>query len=228
MKVALCYFGLVRGFKLEETFESHQEMIYNALKEDNIDFSVYVSTYFDKDYDETNLNKIPNLVKISKKSDKTVSNEIIKQISDCFTCPHYFTKEHKTNLLKCWFSQQDLYNLLKNKKYDLVIVMDIGQKIISRLDNLNNLDKDRIYVPNFAQHRGYCGRMVIGNYKNIMYFLNKYNYLMDRIEKDKDKTIDIHPETFYKTYLQKENIPIGFLSVKFWRCRTDGTLIKDV
>lgn len=228
MKVALCYFGLIRGFKFQEVYETHKIHIYDILQRDNIVFDVYSSTY-DKDYDSTNVDKIPNLVKINKQSDQEISLKI-NEFSNNFKCPDYYTEELKINLLKCWTSQQDLHDMILNSKtkYDLIIVMDIGQKILSNLDNLNNLNKNNIYVANFAHHGGYNGRLLIGNHENMMYFLNKYNYLMERISIDKKEIIDIHPETFYKFYLRTANLDIGFLTIKFWRCRTNGFLVKDV
>lgn len=222
MKVALCYFGLVRGFKYNNVYESHKKYIYDILKKQNIDFTVYISTY-DKDYDQTNIDKIPNLIKINKQNDEIISQKIL-QISDNFTVPQNYTEELKQNLLKCWYSQQDLYNMLKNsgKSYDLIIVMDIAQLILNEIDDLNQFKHDYIYVPNFAFHLGYCGRMLIGNMKNILFFLNKFNFIQTF-------KINIHPESFYKYYIEQiGKIQIRFFKIKFWRCRTNGMLVKDI
>ncbi len=222
MKLALCYFGLIRGFKFQHVYESHKKYIYDVLQEQNIEFNVFISTY-DKDYDANNIEKIPNVKKINKTSDEKITEQL-KPIAEKFKCPKYYTEELRLNLLKCWYSQKDLYKMLleANENYDYIIVMDIGQLILNELDSIKSLDQNYIYVPNFAHHNGYCGRMLIGNMKNMLFFLKKYDYILE------DPNINIHPETFYKHYIENiGKIVVKYLKFKFWRCRTNGDLVKD-
>lgn len=222
MKLALCYFGLIRGFKFQNVYESHKKYIYDVLKEQNIEFSVFASTY-DKDYDSLNIDKIPNLKMINKLSDAEIT-EKLKPMAEHFDCPKYYTEELKMNLLKCWYSQKELYKMLlqENENYDYIMVMDIGQLILNKLDNINSLEKDCIYVPNFAHHNGYCGRMLIGSMENMLFFLKKYEYIQEHLN------TNIHPETFYKNYIENiGKLSVKYLNFKFWRCRTNGDLVKD-
>jgi hypothetical protein len=237
MKIVICYFGLIRGFKYEHVFKSHEKYLYNELAKQNIDFSVYISTY-DKDYDELNIKKIPNLINCDVVSDSDMEQKL-DIIKDKFICPNNYTDEIKINLLKCWKSQENLCKMIENTSFDLCILMDIGQLLFSPIDNLNNLDTNCIYYPKFASHYGYNGRMVIANYHNMIIFMDKLNYLTlqdpvlimctPKILQLSNNSPNLHPESVYKLYIEHKNIRVKFLnSIKFWRCRTDGSVVKDV
>lgn len=239
MKVAICYYGLIRGFKYDNVFNSHQEYLYDVLKSQNINFSVFLSTY-DKDYDNTNVEKIPNLVKVNKRSDAVIT-ESIKKYSDRFICPINFGNELKMNLLKSWSSQQDLREMIleSNDTFDFIIVMDLAQKILTPLDDIRLFDTNAIYVPNFSHHYGYNDRMTIGNTKDILFLMNKLNYLLSQekipimctrevLKLNRSISPNLHPESAYKIYLENiGNLTVKHFKMKFWRCRTNGDMVKD-
>ena len=59
-KICIIYWGLIRGFRFDYTFNSHKQYLYDNFKNNNIDFDVYLVTN-NIEYNEINVDKIPNL-----------------------------------------------------------------------------------------------------------------------------------------------------------------------
>jgi len=237
MKIAILYYGLIRGFKYQHVLDSHQKYLWNEIESQGHSFDTFISTY-DKDYDETNVLKVPNLKKLLIVSDKNTENNL-KNMVNLFTCPMNFTEETKMNLLKSWKSQETFISIMQNEEeYDLYIMTDIAQKMLTPLDLLSSLKTDTLYTPNFSEHTGLNDRMMICNKENMIFICDKLNYLCNQEPKlimcsrtilRKNKNCNLHPESAYKLLItnacKKHN---KLKKIKFWRIRTDGTAIKDI
>lgn len=252
MKALICYWGLVRGFKFQKTFDSHKQHIWDVLKEQNIDFDVMIHTY-NKQFDFQVFN-IHNTRYCVIEDDAIVSQRIIPKIRNVYT-PTYFTEEHRLGLFKCWHSQQHLHDqILKIKhEYDFIITLDIAQYFATSIPkNIKDLDFENMYVSNFESFNGYNPRFCMSNVDNILFYLSKFNYVLADEENIPDNMIDpdyqhryiefmtstfdctqdelknipnLHPEWQLKTYLDvigQKNI--CEIPIKFWRVRINGQI----
>ena len=240
MTLAICYFGLVRGFKFPEIAKSHSTQIFNKLKDLKIDFDVYIHTY-NKQYDDS-VKNIEHIEKLEIDNDQTIENMIVPLLNNVY-CPNYWSNTHKINLFKCWYSQQKLREMLiqSHKHYDFVLILDIGQEILSPLDNILKLDPEYCYMPNFAFHEGLPVRLFLSNMQNALYYLDKFDFVLkdpDNIpnlcgknqqrKKVGTKIPNIHPETGCKIYLiDIGKLKVKYLTIKFRRVRFDGKKEKD-
>lgn len=252
MKALICYWGLVRGFKFQKTFESHKQHIWDVLKEQNINFDVMIHTY-NKDFDFQTFN-IENTRYIVIEDDVIVSQRIIPKIRNVHL-PTYFTEEHRLGLFKCWHSQQHLHDqILKIKhEYDFVITLDIAQYFGTSIPkNIKDLNLDNMYVSEFESFKGYNPRFCMSNVDNILFYLSKFNYVLADEENIPDNMIDpddkygyiafminvfgckydeikgipnLHPEWQLKTYLDSIGKKKACeIPIKFWRVRTSGRI----
>lgn len=243
MKIGICYFGLIRGFRYKETYESHKKNIYDKLSEMEIEYDVYISTY-NKEYSDKYVNLIPNIKKIEIIDDEETHKDILKNEYNRFICPANFREnnnDYKMNLLKCWRSQENLRKMIINCKYDACILIDIGQVINTPIDNIKLFDLEYMYIPKFAHHYGYNGRFIIANMKNMLFFLNKLEYLLSQskipimvssnilsISENFANPPNLHPESAYKIYIEEiGKLKVKYHGVDFCRHRFDGTLIKE-
>ena len=217
-KICIIYWGLIRGFKLDFVFNSHKKYLYDNLISKNIDFDIFVVTN-NVDYDETNINKIPNLklLKIINVDEIHNLDEYKKAYKNiCFTTPGWCDYFHK-NLLIVYYNKQQLASIIPNNYYKY-ISMDIGNLI-------NNFDLSLIDTElNFSSsHEISCGinpRFLIGDYNCIFAELNKFNTILNY---DIPLAI-LNPESFLTTYFGNKQIVIKNTHlIEVLRVRADGT-----
>tara|TARA_B110000261_G_scaffold133797_1_gene150740 strand:- start:90 stop:755 length:666 start_codon:yes stop_codon:yes gene_type:complete len=148
---AVCFFGLTRSVKY--TLPSIEKNIYQVLKENNINYEVYLHTYdlrklnlkrsnenVDLDTEEWKLLK-PNYYKIDSQEefDKSYDYEFIKKYGD-----YWKTNFQNTfNLIRQFNSLKQLQKLI-NKKYDYYIILRPDLLYIDKLD-INLINK---YIDN--------------------------------------------------------------------------------
>lgn len=252
MKALICYWGLIRGFKYDLTLESHKKHIWDVLKQQGIDFDVMLHSY-NKEFDLQPFN-IDNLKYIAIEDDYIVTKRILPKIRNIYL-PQYFHEEHRRGLFKCWYSQQHLHDKLQSIKdeYDFAITLDIAQYFASSLpENIKDLDMSIMYLTDFERFEGYNPRFCMSNVENILFYLNKFNYVLqdeDQIpngmvnptyqqkyikaymkhfkvsQKEVKEIPNLHPEWQLKTYIDKVGRKkVCEISLKFWRIRTDAQL----
>lgn len=178
MKALICYWGLVRGFKYPHTLESHKKHIWNVLTEQGIDYDVMVHTY-NKEFDFQVMN-IDNLKYIAIEDNDVIGKRLLPKMVNIYM-PVYFTEEHRLGLFKCWHSQKHLRDQVELVKddYDIVITLDIAQYFVSSLpSNLRDLDMSKVYMTNFERFYGYNPRFCMSNAENVMFYLNKIDYVL--------------------------------------------------
>jgi hypothetical protein len=252
MKALICYWGLIRGFKYKGTFESHKKYIWNVLKEQDIEFDVMLHTY-NKEFDFQVFN-IENLKYFVIEDDNIITERILPKIRNVHM-PKYFHEQHRRGLFKCWYSQQHLHNhiLPIKHEYDIIITLDIAQYIVSPIpNNIKFLDMSYTYLTNFETFDGYNPRFCMSNVDNVLFYLNKFNYVlrdednipqnmvnpeyaekyieayMEYFNTSRDKvkqTPNIHPEWQLKTYLDSVgNKKVKEILIKFWRIRENAQI----
>lgn len=252
MKALICYWGLVRGFKYSDTLESHKQHIWNVLKEQDIDFDVMLHTYNKEfDFQVFNIDKLKYFV---VEDDEIITKRLLPKIRNIYM-PRYFSEEHRKGLFKCWYSQQHLHTHVTPIKteYDFVITLDIAQHFGTSIPhNLKELDMSYVYLADFEKFEGYNPRFCMSSVDNVLFYLNKFNYVL-KDEKHipenminpeyQQKYIDeymkffntsreevkeipnIHPEWQLKTYLDVVGKKkIKEIPLKFWRIRTNAHL----
>ena len=196
MKVAICYWGLTRT--LNKTYKSHKKHIYNILKNNNIDYDIYIHTWDLEDEFEyiwlkkinkiSNLNDIELLNPYSYKIDK--QKEFLKQLdfSKYFYEKEWKGKPPRTNNQKGeWYPQllrnhlcaleslNRCYELVKNSNeiYDYIICIrpdGLLNKDIN-IKYITDTENNEIAVPKNEEYNGYCDRFAIGNPKLMEYYM---------------------------------------------------------
>ncbi len=234
MRIGILYHGLIRGFKYQNVFDSHKKFIWDEIRNQGHSFSCFVSTY-NKEFDDI-IYKIENLESVIIKDDLVIQSELT-DIAKTFICPSNFSDDLKMNILKSWKSQEYLSQYISTSKFDLLILLPIAQLINTPLDTLDNLDTDTYYTPNFAEHTGLNDRFLICNNSNMLFILNKLNYILNQSPRmilcssyilNTFGSCNLHPESAYKILLESNGYKHSHLTrIKFWRCRSDGSLIKD-
>jgi hypothetical protein len=216
-KICIIYWGLIRGFKYDYTFNTHKKQLYKKLDDNNLDYDVYIVTN-NIDYDDKNINKINNLkmlkiIPLENIYDLEEYKNVYNNIE--FTGPwsDYFQK----NLITLYYNKQQLKCCIPND-YKRYISMDIGQIIdrfdISLINNTNNI------TSSFECSCGLNPRFLIGDYNCIYYELNKFNYILNSPK----KLFFNNPEKFLEFYFKNNNINISLSDlVNVLRIRSDGT-----
>lgn len=253
MKALVCYWGLVRGFKYPPTYESHERNIWKVLNNQGIDFDVMLHTY-NKDQD-SKIFSIHNLRYVVIEDDQHIEKRILPRIRNVIT-PHYFHETHRMGLFKCWHSQQHLHDQIQaiKNEYDFVITLDIAQFFATPLpSNLKDFDMSKMYVSDFEEYGGYNPRFCMSNTENILFYLNKFNFILQNEEQIPDLMIDpnyqeeyiyvvmrlfgvsreqvtnipnLHPEWQLKQYLDVVGKKqVCKMPFRYFRIRTDGEIV---
>lgn len=252
MKALICYWGLVRGFKYEQTLHSHKKYIWDVLLQQGINYEVMLHTY-NKEFDFQVFN-ISNLKYIVIEDDAVIGQRLMPRIRNIHM-PVYFTDDHKTGLFKCWHSQHHLADKLASIQddYDIVITLDIAQYFVSGLpDNLRSLDMSKVYLTNFERFNGYNPRFCMSSAKNVIFYLNKIDYVLQDeenipedmispeyidkyataymdffgVSRDKVKEApNLHPEWQLRQYLNEVGKKdVVELDIRFYRIRENAVL----
>ena len=244
MKFAILYWGLIRGFKYDDVFESHKKNMWDKLDKMNIPFDVYCHTY-NKEFDDK-VFQIPNMKQLIIEDDQIIENYLTPRIRNVVV-PHYYYKDAKINLFKCWYSQEQLRKLLDQSKenYSLIITMDISQMIYTNFLEDQEIDTTQAYTLKYECFGGYNPRFFVANKDHTLFYLNKLNYILadednippfmiSEIEKklhlkDGLPTPNLHPETMLRHYLEYiGKIPVFLVPIKIFRVRSDHTIHQEL
>jgi hypothetical protein len=231
-KVALCFFGLTRSLKY--TINSIQENILNVLKDNDIEYTIYLHTYDLKilnlkrseekncllDIHEYKLLK-PDHVTITHQEDfdKSFDWDYVKKFGDpwWYECNDF---ESLYNLFRQLNSIQLCTQLWKNhNEYDCYLYLRPDLNYNDKL-NINELNlvyenKNSIISPDWAKDNGLNDRFAFGSKKSILKWANRID---DRIEYQKV----FHSELYLKWVMDKYKIKKYFTKMKASRIRANG------
>lgn len=234
MKIALCYWGCIRGFKYDFVRESHEKYVVNHLKSPGHSVDIFVETY-DKEYDNSvELLKPEHLNILS--SDEY--DESLKSDMSRYTMPDYFAPDAKSNLFKCLVSRKNLSMIIDNS-YDVCYTLDIGQEIQNNIDDPKNIESKKLYISNQSHNQGYMNRLVSGCVTSTKKFGGWIDYLTkgevkyssNQYQDARGTGVNLHPEVGMKIYLNSVGeYPIedgNLMSCQVKRVRVDGTILTN-
>jgi hypothetical protein len=204
MKVAVCYFGLTRSTKA--VYKSHTKFIHDILKENNINFDIFIHTWKTKSskqrvWDRTQSSLInyeeykllnPNYYKIDPQEDFLNSIDMSK-----FFYKHIhenigqngkgeWIPELVQNHLCALESQKRVFSMVcdTSEKYDMVIMVRPDALIENPLDILQITSffeeyPSGISVPLFGKHEGYNDQFAIMKFENAHIYCNRVDEIAD-------------------------------------------------
>lgn len=235
MKVALCFFGITRS--LEYTVDSIKNNIFNVLKENDIDYDIFMHTYFLSSYENkragesktTNINNdeykllSPDYLKIDNQDD------IIKQLD--LKSYRSYPDPWKTN-----YKSVDFYILGSYSKYILTTMIEAVEDnydyiLFIRPDCIypnklnvnffNLLNDNTIVIPNFHLYGNFKmnDRFAITNKKTYKVYGNIFLHLLKLSKNNR-----LHSETILGIILKNANINVQKVNFRFARMRRNGII----
>ena len=234
-KFAVCFFGLTRSLKY--TLPDIEKNIFQVLKDNNINYDIYLHTYNLKelnlkrsgennnlDTDEWKLLK-PNYYQIDNQEDfdKSYDYEFIKKYGDYWKTDF----QNTFNLIRQFNSLNQLKKLIK-KKYDYYLILRPDLLYIDKLDiNLINkyLDnKNIIITPGWEKWRGLNDRFCFCS-EDVMKI---YTSRLDNVRKYlRDTKKSLHSETYLKYIIEKNNIKNINTNMRAKRIRSNGVIVEE-
>lgn len=242
MKIALCFWGIMRSTKF--THQNIKNKIYTPLQEMGHTYRVYIHTYEIKGR-YTNKRAQETLSEINANDAHLLCPDVFQiDCQDEFDNTHdikdYLTKGDPwnnggaslQNVLRYLNSQKRVFELVNKdteNEFDIVILLRpdvhyidvISQEI---MDKCAKLHSNEILIPNFHHFKGLNDRMAIGGLNVISLYANRLDKALDY---SKEKWL--HSESFLKDVLVGEKIKWKWIDYKFKRVRCDGRIVdKDV
>lgn len=237
MKIAVGFFGITRSLKY--TIESIEENIFNVFKENNIEYDIFMHTYFLKSYQNNRAKE--------KKTDK-IDNEEYKLLS-----PKYLTIDDQDEIRKKlnltsyrkrddpWGTNYQSVDFFILGSYSRYILTDMIEKVEDNYDYILFVRPDCIYrnkldikyldlvnyntivIPDFG-----LTKTKVGNINDRFAITNKDTYkIYGQIFLqllDLSKKMPLHSETILGLVLFNNNISIKNVNFKFARVRCDGSV----
>lgn len=254
--VAIQFYGLVRGFRFENTRNLFYERIIKQLEEQGYEVHIFWHTY---DIMEAYLGKVYgtqsdfyeliegldkkkfNIKKIHVDSDSKLQDwlENIYKLEERYKFDSYWVKEFKYGWFKGPCYSEKMVNKLRNDyekenniKYEWIIMTNPQQEPQNNIDNLNVLNNNYMYSPNYAQFNGYYDSFFIGNSEHMNYIAELWDYMISKkFKNDENKNYHyfkndyIKPEPILKQYIDSKYIMKDILNIRFNRVRWDGRRI---
>jgi hypothetical protein len=237
MKIAIGFFGITRSLK--HTIKSIEKNIFNVFKENNIEYDIFMHTYFLKSYENS---------RAKEKKTNEIDNEEYKLLS-----PKYLTIDDQDEIRKKlnlksyrnrddpWgtnYQSVDFYILGSYSKY---ILTDMIENVEDNYDYIlfvrpdclyrNKLDLkyldlvnyNTIVIPDFGLTETKVGnindRFAITNKDTYKIYGQVFLQLLDLSKKR-----PLHSETILGLILFNNNIFIKNVDFRFARVRCDGSV----
>ena len=221
MNVAICFSGQLRS--LDKTHESIENFLnYNFKK-----FQIFAhipqsneSNDFIRYFKSANIiiekDPIIKKTKLKNKQFKSVEHKFGSLKAAKFAHMQQLYGIYKANSLKMEYEKNS------GTSFDWVIRCRSDLKFYESKLQLEILNKDIIYTPNFHHWGGINDRVVIGSSKNMDIFCNIFNHIQ------KYPIPGFNAENIFKNYLTKKNIMTKEIdTLKFNRVRKNGEELKD-
>ena len=237
MKIAIGFFGITRSLKY--TIDSIEENIFNVFKENNIEYDIFMHTYFLKSYQNKRAKE--------EKTDK-IDNEEYKLLF-----PKYLTIDDQDEIreklnLKSYrkhsdpwdtnYQSVDFYilgsysryiltgmieNVEDNYDYILFVRPDCIYRNKFDIKYLDLVNYNTIAIPNFCLMETKAGnvndRFAITNKDTYKIYGQIFLQLLDL-----SKKMPLHSETILGLILFNNNIFIKHINFRFARIRCNGSI----
>lgn len=218
-KIAICYWGMTRSTKI--IYESHINNLYNILKNNNIEFNIFMHTWktlndinivWEKntnipvDYEEYKLLK-PDFYKIENQSEFINSINFENYFNEELYIKyggelHYEWKPQLIlNHLCALESQKRVYNMVVDSKNNYDFIMFIRPDVfIQNIFDTNWLNNNfDIIIPTTNHNEGYNDRFAILHFNNSI----KYSTRIDEIIEFRKNHGRIVSEKYVKYIIDK-------------------------
>lgn len=236
MKVALAFWGLTRSLKY--TIESINNKILNKLKENGIDYKIFMHTWIVNSVYSNTRAKENNII-LDNEEYKLLNPDYIELTDqDIFKTKIKFNKfrTHKdpwktnyetvNNFICAMFSKSRCTQLIDkcNETFDYIIFLrpDVLYLNDFNINFFTKVNDNTICIPNFALYSNFNDRFCITNmntYKLYGYvFYRLFNY---------SKHFPLHSETFYYNLMTKYKIKMKKIKFMFHRVRANGQICKN-
>jgi hypothetical protein len=234
MKVSLGFFGITRSLKY--TIESINNNILDILKLNNIDYDIYLHTYYLNTYSNKRSNENVNPTDIDNAEYKLLNADYLEMdhqdtIKDKINLSLYRTHSDpwKTdynsvdNFILGQYSKLKLTNMIEKSKikYDYILFMRPDCLYLDKLpiDFFNLVNDNSIVIPDFHQYGTipFNDRFCICNMNTYKIYGDIFNSLLE-ISKNKP----LHSETIIGEKMVNNNLNIIRIKFNFARIRFNG------
>lgn len=240
MKIALGFYGITRSLKY--TIDSINDNILNVFKLNNIDYDIYMHTYYLSSYENIRTGEI-NLAKyqIDNEEYKLLNPKYFKQdnqddikkelnLLSYRTCKDPWKSNYVSvdNYILACYSKHILTNMIEKNinEYKYILFIRPDCLYISKFETnfLNFVNNYCIVTPNFGcfgKHPGYKinDRFIITNNKTYKIYGNIFKELLEI-----SKELSLHSETILGLILAKNNIENKKINFYFIRIRMNGSI----
>jgi len=228
MKIALCFWGICRS--TDKTIESIKTNIYNVLKENNIEYEIYLHTYtINKLYSNkrakeppqqlnNELYKLlePNYIEIDDQEevDKILNFQKYKTHKDPWNT-NYETFDNHIRALYSLFKVTQLY---KEKLYDYIIYLRPDVLYLNPISPAWFPKSSEVLTPDFHLHP-INDRFAICKKPTALIYGLRYEKALEY-----SKTHQLHSERFLQWVLWKSDIKTKKIAFRFRRVRATGEI----
>lgn len=240
MKVALSFFGITRSLKY--TINSIEKQILNILKEQGIEFDIFLHTYkFKNNYKNNRTRENVKQEDVDNEEYKLlnpaykqidVQEDVMEQLNlkQYRSKPDPWNSNYNSvdNYILARYSQKQLVNLIENSNnhYDYVIFIR-PDCLYNEKFNTNFFEKvgdKKICLPDFHMYGPHRvnDRFSICNMNNYKIYGLIFDSLLEISKKH-----PLHSETILGCVLKQNNIQVARIKFRFQRMRCDGKVEKN-
>lgn len=236
MKVCICFFGLVQR-SLKHTIESIETNIFNVLKDNNIEYDIYLHTYNAKissssrskeydvpiDVDDYKLlNPRDYVIEDYDHFNNNFDFHEYRKYNDPWTNDYEsfdnWIREMNSHwyVTKLWKSKKDSYDFCLYLRADLMYVTPLPLKHL--IENINeNKNQNIIFTAPWGKHSGLNDFIAIGTCDSMIYWGERIRSLHEYMQK-----IGANSELLVKYTVEKFNLKNIDLPMLFYRVRANG------
>jgi hypothetical protein len=237
MKISLGFFGITRSLK--HTIESINNNILDVLKLNNIEYDIYLHTYYLNSYSNKRNNEIVNTTDIDNSEYKLLNADYIEidhqdtikekiNLSSYRTHrdPWYSDYNSVDNFILGQYSKLRLTNMIEKSKinYDYILFMRPDCLYLDKLpiDFFNLVNDNSIVIPNFHLFGTipFNDRFCISNMKTYKIYGDVFNSLLEISKKQ-----PLHSETILGERMHNHNLNVIKIKFNFARIRFNGLCV---
>jgi hypothetical protein len=239
MKISIGFFGITRSLKY--TIKSINENILDILKENNIEYDIYIHTYYLTNYKNIRTGEILNDYEIDNEEYKLLNPDFVEidnqeNVKKKINLSLYRT--HKDpwetnynsvdNFILAQYSKLRLTKMIyeSRKNYDYILFMRPDCLYINKLPiyDFNLINDNSIIIPNFHLYGNipFNDRFCISNKNTYKIYGEVFDLLLD-ISKNKP----LHSETILGEIMSNNKLNIIKIPFLFSRVRFNGNCIDN-
>jgi len=232
MKVGLAFWGITRSLKF--SIASIQKNILNVLKNNNIDYDIFMHTYNLNGYANIRTNeflqnvdndeyKLLNANYIRIDSQDEIKSKINLKMYRTHKDPWNTSYNSVDNFILAQYSKSQLVEMIKesNQTYDYIIYLRPDVLYLNELSIgfIKLASNNCICIPDFHLFGNFNDRFAITNMNTYHLYGDVFRYLLSI-----SKTQPLHSETVLGKLMNKHKLIIKRIPFRFRRIRCDGKI----